>query len=57
MLWRTIMRVHKLPEGFLLYPTDRMFHWLPVCGFQDSADIERLAQIAKTNVKEYITAA
>jgi len=56
MLWRTIMRAHKVPQGFLLYPTDQMFHWLPVRGFQDLADIERLAKIAKTNVKEYIEA-
>jgi hypothetical protein len=34
-----------------------MFHWLPVRAFQDSADIERLAQLAKTNAKEYYTVA
>lgn len=53
MLWRAIFRAHKVPEGFLLYPTDRTFHWLPAHGFQDPADIERLAQIAKANVKQY----
>ena len=53
MLWRTIVRAHKVPEGFLLYPSDRMFHWLPVHGFQNAADVERLAQLTKSSVKQY----
>jgi hypothetical protein len=57
ILWRTIIRAHRTPEGFLLYPTDQVFYWLPMRGFQDSADIERLAQLAKTNAKEYKTVA
>ena len=53
MLWRTILRAHRVPEGFLLYPTDRSFHWLPVSGFHDAADVERLAQFVKSNVTQY----
>jgi len=53
MLWRTILRVHRVPQGFLLYPTDHMFHWLPITGFRDAADVERLAQLAKSNVQDY----
>jgi hypothetical protein len=53
MLWRTIVQARKVPEGFLLYPTDRMFHWLPVHGFHEAADVERLAQLTKANVEQY----
>ncbi|MDB6022868.1 MAG: putative integron cassette protein [Pedosphaera sp.] len=57
VLWRTIIRAHRVPEGFLLYPTDRIFHWLPVHGFHDASDVERLAQITKLNVPQYDHAA
>lgn len=53
MLWRTIVRAQRVPEGFLLYLTDRMFHWLPVHGFQGAADVERLAALTKSNVQQY----
>lgn len=52
-LWRTIIRACSVPEGFLLYPTDRIFHWLPAHGFQDRADIDRLSRFIESNVKEY----
>lgn len=51
-VWRSI-RVYRTPEGFLLYLEDRQMLWLPVHGFQDSKDIGRLAQIAKSHAKEY----
>ena len=57
MLWRTIIRAHRVPEGFLLYPTDRMFHWLPIHGFHDAPDVERLAQLTMAAVQQYGQAA
>jgi hypothetical protein len=53
MLWRTITRVHRVPEGFFLCPNDTNFHWLPVHGFHDATDVERLAHVAKANVQQY----
>lgn len=53
MLWRAIIRAQRAPEGFLLYVTDRMFQWLPIHGFHDTADVERLAQLIKANVQQY----
>ena len=52
-VWRTIIRAYRVPEGFLLYPTDRMLHWLPAHGFQDPADMERLSELIKTKVDRY----
>jgi hypothetical protein len=57
MLWRTILRGYRVPDGFLLYPTDRSFHWLPIHGFQDASDVERLALLTKSHVKQYEDAA
>jgi hypothetical protein len=34
---RYSVRAHRVPEGFLLYPSERMFHWLPMHGFQEAA--------------------
>jgi hypothetical protein len=53
MLWRAIVRVHRVPEGFLLYPSERMFHWLPMYGFQEAADVERLTKLTKAIVPKY----
>jgi hypothetical protein len=53
MLWQTIIRAHKVPEGFLLYITDRAFHWLPVHGFQGASEVERLAQLTASKVRQY----
>ena len=54
MLWRTIIRAYRVPEGFLLYLTDRAFHWLPLDGFHDSADVERPTDIIKSKVSAYV---
>jgi hypothetical protein len=40
-------------DGFLLYLTDIQIHWLPVRGFQNEADPERFAQLAKAKVEGY----
>jgi hypothetical protein len=57
MLWRTITKVYKVREGLFLCPNDTVFHWLPVHGFHDAKDVERLARVAKANVQQYHHAA
>jgi YcxB-like protein len=51
--WAFFLRVLRLPEGFLLYPNDRIFHWLPLHAFCDPRDVERFAELAKAKAKEY----
>src|SRR5206468_6953159 len=51
--WAFFPRVLRLHEGFLLYPNDRIFHWLPLHDFRDLRDIERFADLAKSKAKEY----
>ncbi len=53
MLWRTILRVLRTKDGFLLYVSDNQLHWLPIHGFQNAADVDRLADLARAKVGEY----
>ena len=53
MLWRVVARVLRTADGFLLYVSDTQVHWLPVGGFQDSADLDRFAALARSKVESY----
>ena len=53
MLWRVVARVLRTPDGFLLYVSDTQVHWLPVRGFQDPADADRFAALARSKVESY----
>jgi hypothetical protein len=52
-LWRTIQRVLRTDDGFLLYRTDTHVQWLPTHGFQVPADADRFANLAKSKVTDY----
>jgi hypothetical protein len=43
--WRMISRVLQATEGFLLYPNDRIFHWLPTHAFREAANVEAFTQL------------
>ena len=51
--WAFFQRVLQAREGFLLYPSGRVFHWLPTHAFRDTGDVERFAQLAKSKVRDY----
>ena len=53
LTWQLIGKVVRTPVGFLLYPTDQMFHWLPRHGFGGDSEFERLAEIAKSKVQRF----
>jgi dipeptide/tripeptide permease len=53
LLWRAIQKVLRTPDGFLVYLTDVQIHWLPMRGFQNEADQERFAQLAKAEGEDY----
>lgn len=52
--WAFFQKVLRVREGFLLYPSGNIFHWLPMHAFRDSADVERFAELAKSKVKNYV---
>jgi len=37
--WRMISRVLQTAQAFLLYPNDRVFHWLPLKALRDTAEV------------------
>jgi hypothetical protein len=53
MSWREMHKVLRAPDGFLFYPAEARAYWLPVTAFKDATDADRVAQMAKTNVRKY----
>jgi len=51
--WSFFPKVIRAREGFLLYPSNHIFHWLPMHAFRNAEDAERFAQIAKSKVRDY----
>jgi hypothetical protein len=43
-----------LPEGFLIYSSGRIFHWIPMPAFRDTGNAERFAELAKSKVRDYV---
>jgi hypothetical protein len=52
-LWRVIRSVQRIPEGFLIYPTESTIHWLPTRGFHIAADVEQFAQFAQAHLQGF----
>jgi hypothetical protein len=51
--WAAFAKVIQTKDGFLFYPTLRIFHWLPRSGFASDADFDRLSQLAQKNAGCY----
>ncbi len=51
--WTVFNRVLRLDDGFVVYTPARLFYWFPAAGFADPADLERLAQLARSKVSIY----
>ena len=51
--WDLIHGVLDTPEGFLLYPQQNLFYWLPKEAFDSKEDIARLAYLAQDKVKNW----
>ena len=51
--WAFFQKVRRVQEGFLLYPSGSIFHWLPIHAFRDTADAERFAELASSKVRDY----
>jgi YcxB-like protein len=52
-IWSALCKVIETPEGFLFYPTEQIFHWLPRHGFASDADFDSLVQLAQQNAKVF----
>lgn len=50
--WAVFQKAVKAKEGFLLYPSSSMYHWIPMHAFRDG-DAERFAELVKEKIKDY----
>jgi hypothetical protein len=53
MSWREMHKVLKVPDGFMFYPAEARAYWLPLSAFRDAADVDRVTEVAKANVRRY----
>ena len=51
--WDLIHGILDTPDGFLLYPQQNMFYWLPKYSFASKEDIAQFAFIAQDKVKNF----
>lgn len=51
--WEALAKAVRTPNGFLLYPNDRIFHWLPRHGFDDPDDFDRLSELARVKLQKF----
>jgi hypothetical protein len=54
--WAFFQKVIRAKEGFLIYPSSNIFHWLPMHAFRAAEDAERFAELAKSKVRDYVNA-
>jgi hypothetical protein len=53
-LWTAFTKVIQTQDGFLFYPIDEIFHFLPKRGFQNDTDVQRLTQLAQEHASKFI---
>jgi hypothetical protein len=58
-MWRGLGKVVRTPDGFVLSAPDHWsihwsMAWIPLEAFKSEQDIERFAQLARDNVREYV---
>jgi hypothetical protein len=51
--WSQISKVRKARDGFLLYPNDTMFHWLPFTALASDQDRAHLEELLRTKVPDF----
>lgn len=51
--WLALAKVVQTPAGFLFYPTEQIFHWLPRHGFASDTDFDRLSKLAEQHATTF----
>lgn len=47
--WKSFLRVVESREGFLFYPLQNLFYWLPFSAFESADCIERVRELVREN--------
>lgn len=50
LIWEIFGKVVRTPSGFMLYPNDQMFHWLPRHGFASDAEYEKCIALVREKI-------
>jgi hypothetical protein len=54
-IWRGLGKVFRTQDGFVLWiPKHWSMAWIPLEAFKSQQDIDRFAQLARDNVREYV---
>jgi hypothetical protein len=51
--WNQISKVRKARHGFLLYPNDTIFYWIPATAFGSDADRTRAEALLRDKVADF----
>lgn len=52
--WSVFAKVARTPLGFLLYPNERLFHWIPNHAFSSVEEANALEEIARRHVAKFV---
>lgn len=51
--WNLLAKVRRYEDGFLIFPNNRIFHWIPDHSLASADEVRALAEIFERNVKDY----
>ncbi len=51
--WSLITKARKASNGFLLYPNEKMFYWLPLTAFASEEDQRRAEDLLRRKVQDF----
>ena len=51
--WSQIAKARRASTGFLLYPDDKVFFWLPITAFASEEDRKRTEELLRSKVKDF----
>ena len=51
--WQLFAKMVCTPRGILLYPNERIFHWLPRGGFTSDSDFQKVVELGKSKIRRH----
>jgi len=51
--WAMILKVRKGTKGFLIYPNDRIYYWLPYIAFSSTDERGRAEVLLRNKIKDF----
>jgi hypothetical protein len=51
--WNQISKVRKAADGYLLYPNEALFYWIPVTAFSSEDERAKTEELLRSKVKDF----